>query len=256
MLCGPGTGTFGSPLEASVKKALFPSRSLRPLFDYARAAGGFGSTIWFELEDAQPRAPRDVPIGAYPAGYVDPSGVDAVVDLHPTFHYAKRSYNDTCGDNFVFALANPAAVDWMKQYVVSAARAWRFDVFRIERTCGGQGACTAIWRDNDHQQPAASRNGSTELHHVAGLYAVLDALRTAVPSVVVDNCAGGGESVDLDMLGRSIKKWRSDYDCTSDTVQHYAIANQVHTMSLSFFQPMNAGACLCVMLLGPAQPTR
>ena len=89
---------------------------------------------------------------------------------------------------------------------------------------------------------AGLRNGSTELHHVAGLYAVLDALRTEMPSVVVDNCAGGGESVDLEMLGRSIKKWRSDYDCTSDTVQHYAIANQVHTMALSFFQPMNGGA--------------
>ena len=47
------------------------------------------------------------------------------------------------------------------------------------------------------------------MKHVAGLYEFLDALLAARPHLLVDNCAGGGRRMDLEMLKRSVTFWRS-----------------------------------------------
>jgi len=242
----PCEGTYGMPLEDAVKPQLFPSRSLAPLFDYAHEHG-LGSTIWFMPETAQP-AGSQAALPQYPPHYANSSALERLFRAHPDWHYPKPALKDACGESFTYNLASPSAREWMANFVVAAAAEWHFDVFRIERACGGMGSCLGVWEDADVRAPrrpetvGLPRNGSTELQHVAGLYMVLDKLRQAHPNVVVDNCAGGGQSVDLELVSRSVHKWRSDYGCTEDTLVHYSTFNQLATMGLSFFQPLNSGS--------------
>lgn len=48
------------------------------------------------------------------------------------------------------------------------------------------------------------RVGLNEMKHVAGLYDFLDGLVARRPHLLIDNCAGGGRRMDLEMLKRSV----------------------------------------------------
>lgn len=50
----------------------------------------------------------------------------------------------------------------------------------------------------------------TEIRFVEGHYAMWDELREKNPGLWIDNCAGGGRRIDLEMCMRSVPLWRSD----------------------------------------------
>ncbi len=57
----------------------------------------------------------------------------------------------------------------------------------------------------------ASNHGRAGAHgHVAGLYELLDRVRSAHPSVEIESCASGGGRVDLAILSRTDRVWTSD----------------------------------------------
>ena len=51
------------------------------------------------------------------------------------------------------------------------------------------------WNFNE----SATRSGINEMKHIEGLYAFLDYLLAHKPSLVIDNCAGGGRRLDFEM---------------------------------------------------------
>ena len=51
------------------------------------------------------------------------------------------------------------------------------------------------WNFNE----SATRSGINEMKHIEGLYAFLDYLLEHKPSLVIDNCAGGGRRLDFEM---------------------------------------------------------
>ena len=51
------------------------------------------------------------------------------------------------------------------------------------------------WNFNE----SATRSGINEMKHIEGLYAFLDYLLQHKPSLVIDNCAGGGRRLDFEM---------------------------------------------------------
>ena len=56
-----------------------------------------------------------------------------------------------------------------------------------------------------------SRHGRAGVHgHVAGLYELLDRLRTAHPNIEIESCASGGGRADLGILRRTQRIWTSD----------------------------------------------
>lgn len=84
------------------------------------------------------------------------------------------------------------------------------------------------WRDNDEP----GRTGMTEIRYIMGLYAFWDALLERYPRLLIDNCASGGNRIDLEMISRSIPMWRSDYQCCFDREPEGA---QNHNMGLSWW---------------------
>jgi alpha-galactosidase len=79
---------------------------------------------------------------------------------------------------------------------------------------------------------APDRIGMTEIRYIGGLYRILDQLLAANPGLRIDNCAGGGRRLDIEMMSRSFVVWRTDYG-TSDT-----IAEQAQTQALAPWVPM------------------
>jgi alpha-galactosidase len=56
--------------------------------------------------------------------------------------------------------------------------------------------------------------------HVRGLYTVLDALRARYPDLLVENCSGGGNRLDLGMLRHTDAGWMDDVTSPSAVVRH------------------------------------
>ena len=64
-----------------------------------------------------------------------------------------------------------------------------------------------VWEYNDED----GRRGIVEIKYINNLYYFWDSLLARFPHLLIDNCAGGGNRIDIEMLSRSVSLWRSDY---------------------------------------------
>jgi alpha-galactosidase len=128
-------------------------------------------------------------------------------------------------------LGLPDARDYMTSYLSAAVTAYGLDVLRLDFNIDP----AASWAAGD--AAAGNRTGVTEVAYVTGLYAMWDEILAANPGLLIDNCASGGRRIDLETVSRSVPLWRSD-DVGTDT------DHQVHSMGISGFVPISAGAVL------------
>lgn len=91
----------------------------------------------------------------------------------------------------------------------------------------------SIWRAND----AEDRRGLTEIKHIGGLYRLWDALLARFPHLMIDDCAGGGKRIDIELLRRSMPLWRSDAQCPSNCS---AEMTQLQNMNYAAWMPYSA----------------
>jgi len=126
----------------------------------------------------------------------------------------------------LFKLNDGAAREWLKQLIIRRIREYGVDVYRNDFNIDP----LPYWRSADEP----NRQGMTEVRYVEGLYELWDSIRTAVPGVLIDNCASGGRRLDLEMLMRSVPLWRSDTGCSPGHPEW----NQVQTMSLAQYLPL------------------
>ena len=70
--------------------------------------------------------------------------------------------------------------------------------------------------DKEQENGLEDRRGTTEIHYINNLYRFWDALLEQFPHLLIDDCAGGGHRIDIELLGRSVPLWRSDFQCTWD----------------------------------------
>ncbi len=89
-----------------------------------------------------------------------------------------------------------------------------------------------FWRKKD----TAGRKGMTEIKHIMGLYALWDALLEKFPHLWIDNCASGGNRIDIETLRRSVPLWRSDYQCPADVEVEYT---QCHHLAYGSWMPFS-----------------
>ncbi|MCW5858522.1 MAG: alpha-galactosidase, partial [Caldilineales bacterium] len=75
--------------------------------------------------------------------------------------------------------------------------------------------------------------------HITGLYAFWDELRARHPGLIIDNCAGGGQRIDLETIARSVPLWRSDLQCWPFD----PLAMQTQTQGLAPWVPLSAAVC-------------
>ncbi len=83
------------------------------------------------------------------------------------------------------------------------------------------------------------RIGVTEIRHITGLYAFWDELLARHPGLIIDNCAGGGQRIDLETISRSVPLWRSDLQC----FPFDPAAMQTQTQGLAPWAPLSAAVC-------------
>ncbi|MBQ3126071.1 MAG: alpha-galactosidase, partial [Clostridia bacterium] len=92
-----------------------------------------------------------------------------------------------------------------------------------------------FWRQTDARQPnGEERRGTTEIHYINNLWRFWDTLLERHPGLLIDNCAGGGHRIDIEMLSRSVPLWRSDYQCTWDVCPE---ANQNQNLAAAWWYP-------------------
>lgn len=92
-----------------------------------------------------------------------------------------------------------------------------------------------FWRQTDARLPdGEERKGITEIHYINNLWRFWDTLLERHPNLLIDNCAGGGHRIDIEMLSRSVPLWRSDYQCLWDACPE---ANQNQNASAAWWYP-------------------
>ena len=89
--------------------------------------------------------------------------------------------------------------------------------------------------------PPSRCQGVTENMYTHGLYAYWDAIRAANPHIGIDNCASGGNRIDLESLARTVFLWRNDNDNNILFESTDPVYQQADTLGLSAYAPVNNG---------------
>lgn len=186
----------------AVNPAAHP-QGLKPIADAAHAAG-MKFLLWFEPERARVGTPWTI--------------------THPEWFLKQRRP----GDNLLFDLGNPAAREWLTDFISNCISELGIDCYRQDFNFDP----LPYWRDAD----APDREGITEIRHIEGLYAFWDELRRRHPGLLIDNCASGGRRIDLETTGRSIPLWRSDWQCNQN---FDPVGAQIQTFGLSHWLPLH-----------------
>lgn len=102
--------------------------------------------------------------------------------------------------------------------------AQRWIVDRISELIERTGAEYLKWDNNFWIDCDRAGHGHTEgdgrFAHVNGLYAVLRALRARFPTLIIENCSGGGRRLDFGMLQFADVAWMDDRSAPAVHVRH------------------------------------
>ncbi|MCB9153726.1 MAG: alpha-galactosidase [Caldilineae bacterium] len=151
---------------------------------------------------------------------------------HPEWLLGPVPSGNAHGDNYMVNLGDPAA---------------RRHVTDLVSNLISEGGITCYRQDfNDLRVPelfamadAPDRVGIAEIRHITGLYAFWDELLARHPGLIIDNCAGGGQRIDLETMSRSVPLWRSDLQCWPFD----PLAMQTQTQGLAPWVPLSAAVC-------------
>ncbi len=178
---------------------------LKPISDAAHARG-MKFILWFEPERVTP--------------------ISQIWKEHPEW----VMHLPTGGDG-LFNLGDPAARQWLTDFLSKCIQDWGVDVYRNDFNIPPLG----FWQAAD----APDRQGMAENQYISGLYAMWDEIIKRKPGVWIDNCASGGRRIDLETMSRSIPLWKSDTPCCNRAIQTWDQA-QIAGLSL-YVAPHSSG---------------
>ena len=194
----------------SPNPALYP-RGLAPVGEAARAAG-IGFLLWVEPE----RAFQET----------------ALARQHPEWLLGPLPAPALGGNNYMINLGLPEARRAVTDLVSGLIRSAGITCYRQDFNFL---VVPALFEGAD----APDRVGLAEIRHIEGLYAFWDELLARHPGLVIDNCAGGGQRIDLETISRSVPLWRSDLQCWPFD----PMAMQTQTQGLAPWVPLSAAVC-------------
>ncbi len=102
----------------------------------------------------------------------------------------------------LYNLGMPEARVFMTELLSKQISEYGVDIYRNDFNM----APLEYWRVDE----ASDRQGITEIRYFEGLYKMWDELRTRHPGLVIDNCASGGNRIDLEMISRTVIATQSD----------------------------------------------
>ncbi|NNE12386.1 MAG: alpha-galactosidase [Ilumatobacter sp.] len=158
-----------------VSEAVWPG-GLGPIVDHVRDLGmEFG--LWVEPEMVNPDS--------------------ELYRKHPEWTLTTHGYDPVLGRHqLVLDLGRPEVRDFL--FDALDALLAEYDIAYLK------------W-DMNREIVQGSRDGRAGVHgHVAGVYELIDRLRSAHPSVEIESCASGGGRADLGILRRTDRIWTSD----------------------------------------------
>ena len=212
----------------------------------AEAADGLSSAwmrqvgSWFPNPEAYPSGFGPIGAAAQEAGlglllWVEPERAfegTQMVREHPDWLIGPVPSGNADGVNFMVNLGIPEARRHITDLVSNLIRESGITCYRQDF--------------NDLRVPellgmadAPDRVGMTEIRHVEGLYAFWDELLARYPGLIIDNCAGGGQRIDLETISRSVPLWRSDLQCWPFD----PLSMQTQTHGLAHWVPLSAAVC-------------
>lgn len=202
-----GTDWYSQAGNWYLNKSLYPNG-----FAATKAAvknAGLELLMWFEPE----RAFKNTKLYTdHPDWFIGPDN-----DSQALFDFT----NDDAVEymiNFISGMLNDCGVTWYRQdFNISPA---------------------SYWTANDGKS-SDRRVGMTEVKYITGLYHFLDGITENVPGLMIDNCAGGGRRLDIEMLKRSIVLWESDNFCGDRNPTAEGTVNM--NMNLSYWMPVHSG---------------
>ncbi len=200
-------GEWGITGDWRVNRLYHPD-GLKPVSEAAHAAG-MKFLLWIEPERARQGTP--------------------VTLEHPDWFLRRSAEPPRPNEDLLLDLGNPAAWQWAVDTVSGLIAENGIDCYREDFNTDP----SPFWRQADEP----GREGMVEQRFVAGLYAFWDELLRRHPGLLIDNCASGGRRLELEMLGRSVALWRSDYNCFPAANPD---ASQSHTLGLHLWLPQNA----------------
>jgi alpha-galactosidase len=202
-------------------------------------AGWYCKGVWTESFGTWDPDPTKFPHGLKPIGeaarakglkflvwFYEQNASDPTADVaqqHPEWVY-----------NGMFDMSDVKARQWMTDFISRRISDWGIDIYRHD---GGLTALTV------HDTP--ERQGITENHAIEGWYAFWDALLAKHPGLMIDNCAGGGQNIDLETTMRSLPLWQSDVECgpPSQDIPDGLSMVQVQNAALDLYVPLHAVGC-------------
>ncbi|MBP5274343.1 MAG: NPCBM/NEW2 domain-containing protein [Abditibacteriota bacterium] len=205
-------GNLHYPVGDTADKKRYP-HSLKPLTDLSRAYGKT-NLVWFGPETV--------------------NGASFIAREHP--EYVMWNRDRTMG---FYALSDPEAREYIEGILGKLIKDWKITYFRTDSS-------TDRWCMYDHAgETAPDRQGIYEDIFVSSLYSFWDELREQNPGLIIDNCAGGGTRIDVELMSRSINMARSDSSVwvLFDDLGS-AMLNQQITSNLNFYIPWSLCATL------------
>lgn len=204
----PKIGSYVRPLSRGFDPVRFPG-GMKPLGKAVDRAG-LKFVKWFEPERI---CPDTLMANEHPEWVVMP-------DEEPIWG--------------MFNLALPEAREYLTGYLNDSIKEYGIECLRIDNAT----FYNRLWRKLERSTP--DRVGIHEIRYVEGLYRLWDDILAANPGLFIDNCASGGQRIDLETCSRSIPLWRTDATIDPLMRKDYnqaAINNQVITAGLSRYLP-------------------
>ncbi|HEU4701125.1 MAG TPA: glycoside hydrolase family 36 protein, partial [Conexibacter sp.] len=200
-----GLGNWSRPIEEKFPGGIAP-------FASHVAEQGMRLGLWFEPEYAH--VDSDV-FKAHPDWFLQGPGISPWMKPDDPFYMdGTRDIEglDYRGQDFgLIDFGHAEARQWAIDLIVEAYERWGVRWIR--------------WDHNQQPRPhweaieQAGRVGINQIHHINGLYEVLGEILRACPDLFVEQCAGGGNRIDLGTVRRGHAFWMNDHTSHSDIVR-------------------------------------
>ena len=213
--CGPVW--FRHVGDWRVNTTVHPTGTLLPIAE-AVNKNNMKLLVWFEPE----RIARDTP----------------VFTERPDFRHPEATVANDWGT--LLNLGNPEARKWIQDILFEMIEKHNIQVYRQDFNIYPARTWSAVDSAN------RDRVGIAEAKHIGALYEMLDEMRQRFPGILLENCASGGQRLDIEMAARAHAYCQSDYFIGQKPEDRAFILGQNATLNSTPYLPFHGGEFNCV----------